>query len=355
MMRIFYKNNSYKDISNTVDSFKKQFGRIFFLSVAGVFLLYLVLSLVIPNFVIVPIGVLVFAFFLTVYTGFIISKTRFDFIIIFRILVTCITIFITYISLLLANVTEAVFFLFVPVILMINFLFSFRIAGIVSFILFCYHFFASEISVYFKMALDTDFYRNYPQNLVLQENIGYSVAIYFSLLILYYTDKIFHLKIETAAKTFSKANTNDELLEFDFKNQSESLTDEEKYNILFKKIISCLETDKPYQDPDFNIRKLADMVQSNTTYVSKAMNKVGDKKFSQIINDYRIQQVKIDFDNRAHHKFTIEHIYKAAGFSQQSTFNRIFKEYMGKTPTEYIEFLKKEDNTKIKFYNELSN
>lgn len=47
-----------------------------------------------------------------------------------------------------------------------------------------------------------------------------------------------------------------------------------------------------------------------------------------------------------HQKFTLEHIYKEAGFSSQSTFNRIFKEQTGITPSEYIENLNKSDKTR---------
>lgn len=344
MIKKISKDNFYPDTDWSTGQFKKQFGKVFFFSVAGVFSLYLGLSFAVENLVIVPRGVLAFAFFLTIYTGFIISKTKFDFIIIFRILILAITFFIAYIVLLLVNVSDAVFFLFVPVVLMMNFLFSFRVAAFTCLLIFCFHFFAWEISNYFEIALSADFYAQSPQNLTLQENIGFVIAIYFSLLILFYTDKIYRSEKYATTKIVSnEGKLEEKIVHSDFKDQSESLTDDEKYHILFKKIMNCLEVSKPYQDPDFNIRKLADMVQSNTTYVSKALNKVGDKKFSQLVNDYRIQQVKIDLDSRTHYKFTIEHIYKAAGFSQQSTFNRIFKEYMGKTPSEYIDLLKKED------------
>ena len=118
--------------------------------------------------------------------------------------------------------------------------------------------------------------------------------------------------------------------------EDESFINTDKYQYLYDRIIHSLENDKLYQDPEFNIRKLAVILDSNSTYVSRALNKIGDKKFNQLINDYRIEQVKAEIKNKMHLKFTIGHIYRNAGFSQQSTFNRIFKEHTGFTPSDYI-------------------
>ena len=114
----------------------------------------------------------------------------------------------------------------------------------------------------------------------------------------------------------------------------------EKYRKLYGSIIEIFQKDKVYKDPNFNIRKLADLLDSNTTYVSKAMNIEGSKKFNQLINEYRINDVLNMMKSENARKYTIEHIYTQAGFSQQSTFNRIFKEYTGETPSEYLEKLK---------------
>ncbi|RZJ36094.1 MAG: helix-turn-helix domain-containing protein [Chryseobacterium sp.] len=111
----------------------------------------------------------------------------------------------------------------------------------------------------------------------------------------------------------------------------------DKDQILYSRIILYFEEEKPYQKADFNIRKLAESLDSNSTYVSRALNKIGNKKFNQLVNDYRINQVKAEIANNLHQKFTLEHIYTSAGFSQQSTFNRIFKENTGSTPSEYID------------------
>ncbi|MCU7617949.1 helix-turn-helix domain-containing protein [Chryseobacterium sp. PBS4-4] len=99
----------------------------------------------------------------------------------------------------------------------------------------------------------------------------------------------------------------------------------------------CLQSEKPYQCPKFNIRKLAELLETNTTYVSKALNVFGEKKFNQLVNELRIEQVKNDIVTNEHQKFTLEYIYTRAGFRQQSTFNRMFKEQTGMTPSDFID------------------
>ncbi len=190
------------------------------------------------------------------------------------------------------------------------------------------------------MGLDRTFYAETPHILVIQEYIGHFVAVYFSFFILYYKHEFFKIHLRQQLLMLEKSENNDIILDetedLDEIIEEDTSSDTEKYQMLYDKIIATLENEKSYQDPEFNIRKLAEMVDSNSTYVSRALNKIGDKKFNQLVNDYRINQVKTEIANQMHLKFTIEHIYKNAGFSQQSTFNRIFKEYTGFTPSDYI-------------------
>lgn len=320
---------------------KKEFGKIFFYSIAAVFGFYLLLSLLTTNVVIVAKEVLIFAFFLTTYTGFLISKTKFDFLIIFRIIILALLLFILYMCILLSNISGAIFFLFIPVVIMTQILFSFRTSVFLTLVLLILSYFITEIAAQFNFAIKVDFKHYDPVVLKFQEYLTYTIAIYFSFLGLYYKNEFFRIELKQKFLEIPKINLEEEKV-LNTAETEESNPD--KYQILYDRIINCLNVDKPFQDADFNIRKLAEMVNSNSTYVSRALNHIGDKKFNQLINEYRIAQVVDELKNDLHHKFTIEHIYTNAGFSQQSTFNRIFKEQTGSTPSEYIRNIQKEGN-----------
>lgn len=315
---------------------RNRFAKEFFYSLAGIFLFYIILDLFTEDVVIVSYKILLLAFCTTLYTGFIISKTKYDFLTIFKIIFVALSIFVIYLCLLLSSISGTVFILFVPLVLMIQFLFSFR-ASVVSaifFLVLC--FFLPDLSKMAGLALSKDFYADNPLVLRFQEYLISCIATYFSFLILY------HLNHSTRAEV--KFNSDDMEAEADEKDDfyvDLLSTNDEKYELIYERIIRCFEVEKPFDDPEFNIRKLAILIDSNSTYVSRALNMIGNRKFNQLVNEYRINQVKEELKNDMHHKFTIEHIYKNAGFSQQSTFNRIFKEYTGTTPSEYIEILDK--------------
>ena len=127
--------------------------------------------------------------------------------------------------------------------------------------------------------------------------------------------------------------------------ESESVEKEEyvyseKYNILFNEIEHYFEEKAPYQNPDFNIHQLVIDLKTNSRYVSNAIHQKNGGNFKSYLNTYRINEVKKKLDKKEHELYTLKHIYNSVGFTNQSTFNRVFKEVEGTTPSEYIDNLK---------------
>lgn len=114
----------------------------------------------------------------------------------------------------------------------------------------------------------------------------------------------------------------------------------EKYNVLFNEIEHYFEEKVPYQNPDFNIHQLVIDLKTNSRYVSNAIHQKNGGNFKSYLNTYRIKEVKKKLDNKEHELYTLKHIYNSVGFTNQSTFNRVFKEVEGTTPSEYIDNLK---------------
>ncbi len=110
----------------------------------------------------------------------------------------------------------------------------------------------------------------------------------------------------------------------------------DKYNELYNKIVELFEKEKPYCDPEFTITHLATALYSNVNYVAKAIKLNKGTNFSVFINTYRISMIKDMFDKNFHNTYTIKYIYTSAGFKYQSTFNKVFKQIEGITPTDYI-------------------
>ena len=108
---------------------------------------------------------------------------------------------------------------------------------------------------------------------------------------------------------------------------------------LKEKIIHALEVEKVFLTSDLTLKKFADQLSSNTSYVSQTINEGCGKNFSTLINEYRIKEIIILFKAEEHHTFTIETLYKRVGFKSKSAFQKAFKTNMGVTASYYLEHI----------------
>jgi AraC-like DNA-binding protein len=113
------------------------------------------------------------------------------------------------------------------------------------------------------------------------------------------------------------------------------------YEELFRKINEYFKKEMPYKQFDFSVYQLATKLNTNPSYISKAINLHAKSNFNVFLNQWRINEIKQRIGEGAYEKFTIQSIYTASGFRSQSTFNKAFKAVEGITPSEYINNLKR--------------
>jgi putative ABC transport system permease protein len=97
-----------------------------------------------------------------------------------------------------------------------------------------------------------------------------------------------------------------------------------------------------YQDPELSLSALAEKLDLHTHELSRVINMVLKKSFSDFINEYRVLDAARKMKDPAYDHITLLGIAFESGFNSQSTFNRIFKQMTGKSPLEYKNDLKKE-------------
>lgn len=122
----------------------------------------------------------------------------------------------------------------------------------------------------------------------------------------------------------------------DIAEETEAKTEADRFESLYIEILNYFSEKKPYCDADFTITQLAKDLGSNVKYVSKVIKDKENMNFNVFLNVYRINLVKEQIAKDYHNKYTIRYIYINAGFRHQSTFNKVFKEIEGLTPSEYI-------------------
>ena len=152
---------------------------------------------------------------------------------------------------------------------------------------------------------------------------------YFILFFSYYHSKIDLIKESLTDKY--------ELEEGKYLSESEN----GKFDNLYTDILNYFSHKKPYCNPDFTIVELAKDLDTNVKYIAKVIRSKENVNFNVFLNKYRINLVKEKIKMNDHNKYTLRYIYNMCGFRHQSTFNKVFKEIEGITPSEYINTQKK--------------
>lgn len=102
---------------------------------------------------------------------------------------------------------------------------------------------------------------------------------------------------------------------------------------LYRSVQSTVESDQLFQDSSLTLTKLAQTVGMSNNHLSEVLNQHGGKNFYEFINHYRIDFIRQQLLESSDRK--ILDIAMEAGFASKSTFNAIFKQHTGKTPTQY--------------------
>ena len=107
-------------------------------------------------------------------------------------------------------------------------------------------------------------------------------------------------------------------------------------NELLNRILVLMDDVSTFSDADFSLEQLAELAQSNTTYVSLVINNVLKQNFRSFLNTYRVREAQRLFSEPDAEKYTIESVSLRVGFKSQNTFYIAFKEITGVTPKYYL-------------------
>ena len=109
---------------------------------------------------------------------------------------------------------------------------------------------------------------------------------------------------------------------------------EEKANSLCERVVIYMRHTLDYRNPDISLNSMAASLYTNRTTLSKALRELGYTNFNAYINSLRIE----DFINRVKNEqvYNYQDIFYNVGFRSRSTAIRNFKQYTGKTPSEYF-------------------
>ena len=89
-------------------------------------------------------------------------------------------------------------------------------------------------------------------------------------------------------------------------------------------------------DPDFSINTLASLCDSNSRYVSQAINETTGDNFRALVNGHRIREARRRLtSDPGFADLTIQSVGESVGFRSASNFINAFKKVTGMTPSLY--------------------
>ncbi|MCS3869868.1 AraC-like DNA-binding protein [Chryseobacterium ginsenosidimutans] len=114
-----------------------------------------------------------------------------------------------------------------------------------------------------------------------------------------------------------------------------------KFNELWQKMDDSVKQKQLFRDCELNLDQLALKTEINKYQISEMLNGYKHKPFYRYINEYRIEYFKNMVEKAIQKNENINFLSFAyeSGFKSKSSFNRYFKEIIGKTPSEYYKSL----------------
>lgn len=116
--------------------------------------------------------------------------------------------------------------------------------------------------------------------------------------------------------------------------KNSSLTEKDK-NYYMKMILDYMENKKPYLDFEINQSELASQLSMSKHHLSEILNLCFDQNFYQFINLYRVNEAQKIMKDPNYKDYKVLAIAYEAGFKSKTSFNRVFKNHTGFTPSEF--------------------
>lgn len=120
--------------------------------------------------------------------------------------------------------------------------------------------------------------------------------------------------------------------------QSNGTDNDEKSDELITRLNRLFKEENIYRTQGLTINSVADVLNTNRDYLSKALNQRLQKNFNEYINFFRIEEAKLILKSQCdggYSTYTMQTIAEEVGFTGTSTFYTAFKQVVGLTPSEY--------------------
>ncbi len=186
-----------------------------------------------------------------------------------------------------------------------------------------YHILTIIIFLYFFFNHFSNFLYQWLYDIINYDKIIWPIDIVFlSIISLLFV--VIALLVNSGSSFFPKVKYNSSAL------------DTKEYKGIIGRAEALLEKEKLYTKEGFSLYELSQLIDSNSKYLSQAINHHLEISFIDFINNYRVQEAKKQLSDPRNSNITLAAIGAMCGFKSKSTFIRAFKKATNKTPSQYI-------------------
>lgn len=114
-----------------------------------------------------------------------------------------------------------------------------------------------------------------------------------------------------------------------------SALDEESSQLLLNRLEQHIVQEKSYNKNKLSLGDLSEALEVPPYQISQVLNMKLDKNFFDYINAFRVKEVQSKMFNSDFNHYSLLGIAFSSGFNSKASFNRIFKDMTGETPSAY--------------------
>ncbi|WP_320053511.1 AraC family transcriptional regulator [uncultured Acetobacteroides sp.] len=153
----------------------------------------------------------------------------------------------------------------------------------------------------------------------------------FAILFIYIGNKYAFLlsKVSSSVDQPSKKKSSAPLSQDD-----EQLIDP-KFERIFNDVDQLMKEQQLYQEPELTLSMVSERLKVPSAIVSQAVKIFSNQTFPSYINTYRVNMVIEKMNSPRFKTYTLLSLALESGFNSKASFNRIFKQQKGVTPSEY--------------------
>jgi AraC-like DNA-binding protein len=107
---------------------------------------------------------------------------------------------------------------------------------------------------------------------------------------------------------------------------------------IHSQLLACMKNDELFLNPTLSLTELSETLKIPAHHITQTLNDYAKLNFCDFVNGFRVEAFKSKIDSGEAEKFSLLGIAFDCGFNSKSSFNRIFRNISGVSPSEYKKY-----------------